>query len=390
MIETKDVVGWLLAIAPLLFTYSYNRSKKGRLKIAIDYVRQKTISNEPRAVVDLPKVEQNIDPLLVEITLTNTGKETVLVDKFGVTVDGKNIVLEYCTPFYFTSTAPNAPVHGGFSELQYISKTGEKLGKIEGQHKVQIQMKASLFLHDVKDIFVIDTLSNKWSADKKSLDKFYIEFNQNNPAPYSRGGDVPIFFEFKKNNLVQPPSVRGWDVAMSQFFKEYRSEIVSAIIGIVLLTGTPWWWNWFFGSKPVKEEQNRPVAIQSIVNQPSQPNPSNQPTVTPTNPINSTNSIPPKPVPKKKEEIVMVNRGTTGTLFDGAVRVSVIGISFEGSPLRDKVSAKIDGFGLSEVIEKADVGTLVTLKKGETAYEVRLHSVSTSNAEFSGIIREDF
>jgi len=102
-------------------------------------------------------------------------------------------------------------------------------------------------------------------------------------------------------------------------------------------------------------------------------------------------SEPTRPSSEKKEteEIIRVDPDKTGKLFGGAVRVSVIGISFEGDPLRHKVTAKVEGFNKSQFFEKADVGTMLSFQDGNLVYEVRLHEVSTFTAEFSGIVREE-
>lgn len=369
MIELKDAVSLAISIVPLLVTIYYRKKNKGNIVIAIDYVRQKITSNKPTAVVDLPILEEKIDPLLVEITLRNKGKEPVIVDRFGIVVNTKEVILEHCTPFYYTSTRPNDSIHGGFNELQYI---GDRLDKIEGLHKVKVQLKASLFLRNVKNIFIVDTLGNRWLLDKNSLDKFYVEFNENNPArgSFMQGDEDKTIW--KLNNSEQTASDNVWKLNVSSIYTKYRNEIWAVGIGIFLMTGTPWWWDFVFCNKQVKE------AVQSSAI--SKPNISENIQVKKANADTSTS----KAIINKADEIVRVDTGRTASLFDGSVKVSVIGISFEGDPLRHKVTAKIDGFNMSKSLDKADVGTLVIFQDGQLIYEVRLHEIDTFTAEFSG------
>lgn len=84
------------------------------------------------------------------------------------------------------------------------------------------------------------------------------------------------------------------------------------------------------------------------------------------------------------EQLGNVEVGNTVLLFDGNVRISLIGISFEGDPLRHKVTAVVEALGK---IEKVDVGQIIVFKGQEIAYEVRVFSVGTFLAQFLGIAK---
>lgn len=74
-----------------------------------------------------------------------------------------------------------------------------------------------------------------------------------------------------------------------------------------------------------------------------------------------------------------VRAGQTVRLFNGDVSIAVIGTNFEGSPLRDRVTASLGSLGKqSVVLEKADVGYSVPFN----GYEVRVLSTGTSIANF--------
>ncbi|HBO4007999.1 MAG: hypothetical protein E7K86_17545 [Pseudomonas aeruginosa] len=83
-------------------------------------------------------------------------------------------------------------------------------------------------------------------------------------------------------------------------------------------------------------------------------------------------------VPVKPVE-VQVRTQTSESLFDGKIIISVIGLPFEGSPARYKVTAAIGALGQKNVqLDSVDVG--YTTVFGD--YEVRVIASETFNATF--------
>jgi hypothetical protein len=88
-----------------------------------------------------------------------------------------------------------------------------------------------------------------------------------------------------------------------------------------------------------------------------------------------------KPEPRaSNSEKVTLERDQSATLFDGQVVISLVGISYEGDPLRHKATATIGGPGTNNVqIEKQDVGYVARFKD----FEVRIVGANTFNVDFS-------
>ncbi len=79
-------------------------------------------------------------------------------------------------------------------------------------------------------------------------------------------------------------------------------------------------------------------------------------------------------------ERIVLNTQSTASLFDGKVFVSLVGISFEGSPLRHKVMAALGSPGKQNMIlDKVDVGYVATFE----GYEVRVTASDTFTASFT-------
>lgn len=78
-------------------------------------------------------------------------------------------------------------------------------------------------------------------------------------------------------------------------------------------------------------------------------------------------------------EVVSIGRGETEILFDGELFISLVAISFEGSPLRHRVDARVGRLGVdSKAFEKLDVGEVVEFEH----FEVRILSVGTLTITF--------
>gem|GEM_PF-6267733 len=79
---------------------------------------------------------------------------------------------------------------------------------------------------------------------------------------------------------------------------------------------------------------------------------------------------------------VSIKEGNSEPVFGGEVTISVIGISFEGEPLRHKVTAAI-GCGNQKIINisKKDIGSVTTCKV-KAVYTIRLISADTFYAGF--------
>ncbi len=90
-------------------------------------------------------------------------------------------------------------------------------------------------------------------------------------------------------------------------------------------------------------------------------------------------ATPPAHERSSRPEILSLREGTSGTTADGNVILSVIGVSFEGDPLRHKVTFAVGRPGGKTVTySKQDVG--VSLRS--TNMEVRLSAASTFEATF--------
>jgi hypothetical protein len=93
----------------------------------------------------------------------------------------------------------------------------------------------------------------------------------------------------------------------------------------------------------------------------------------------ATLSVSPKP--NGKVERVTLRSGQSGLLFGGALTISLVGVPFEGDPLRHKVIASIGSPGKeNKTVEKADVG-YATVYDG---FEVRVLAAETLTATFQG------
>lgn len=78
-------------------------------------------------------------------------------------------------------------------------------------------------------------------------------------------------------------------------------------------------------------------------------------------------------------ERVVLQRGQTASLFEDKIIISLIGISFEGDPLRNRAFATVGSPGKKNAsLESADVGHAVVFE----GYEVRLVACDTFNAAF--------
>ena len=78
-------------------------------------------------------------------------------------------------------------------------------------------------------------------------------------------------------------------------------------------------------------------------------------------------------------EIVQLTAQNSASVFDGKVIISLIGLSFEGSPFRHKVTATIGAPGKENIaVSKADVGSVFKFD----GYEIRISSVDTFSATF--------
>jgi predicted anti-sigma-YlaC factor YlaD len=83
---------------------------------------------------------------------------------------------------------------------------------------------------------------------------------------------------------------------------------------------------------------------------------------------------------------ITIERGRSGTA-DG-ITISVIGISYEGEPLRHMVIARIGtSSGSGELLEKVDVGHLAEVCVGNQPYIVRLLGAETFKATFAVSIK---
>ena len=94
--------------------------------------------------------------------------------------------------------------------------------------------------------------------------------------------------------------------------------------------------------------------------------------------------VPGPPASGKSPTVVTtsIRQGASATIFGGDVVISVVGISFEGSPLRYRVSASVGSAGHKNVeVSKQDVGYAVAFS-GQHSYEIRLMATDGLNAEF--------
>jgi len=88
-------------------------------------------------------------------------------------------------------------------------------------------------------------------------------------------------------------------------------------------------------------------------------------------------SLPATPVPASEK--LAISEGNSATSHGGELIVSVVGIAFEGNPLRHRVTFAVGGPGSQTVTyPKQDIGAVVKWKK----LEVRLLSATTFDATF--------
>lgn len=93
----------------------------------------------------------------------------------------------------------------------------------------------------------------------------------------------------------------------------------------------------------------------------------------------ATASLTAKPSTETNFERVILRTGETARPFDGKIIVSLVGIKFEGDPLRHKVIATIGVPGKeNKTIDKVDVGFAVVVE----GYEVRVVASDTFGAAF--------
>lgn len=77
-----------------------------------------------------------------------------------------------------------------------------------------------------------------------------------------------------------------------------------------------------------------------------------------------------------------IEAGSTQTFFGEDLSISVVGMSFEGNPLRDKVTAILGSPGLpNQNLDRQDVGYVVRYK-GRGTFEIRIVAADTFGAEF--------
>ncbi len=82
------------------------------------------------------------------------------------------------------------------------------------------------------------------------------------------------------------------------------------------------------------------------------------------------------------QQTVTVHSGNTEKVFGGELFISLVGTSFEGTPLRDKVVASVSAPGFPSVsIDKQDVG-YTTIYSAKAKFEIRITSASTFTADF--------
>lgn len=117
------------------------------------------------------------------------------------------------------------------------------------------------------------------------------------------------------------------------------------------------------GRNPEAKAQGSPIA--------SPPSPA-QPTASSPGPVSAQDNI----------EDKTIGAGSTQTFFGGSVSISVLGISFEGDPLRNKVTAVVGSPGLpNQKVDRQDVGYVMRFKARDT-YEIRVVRAQTFDAEF--------
>lgn len=86
-----------------------------------------------------------------------------------------------------------------------------------------------------------------------------------------------------------------------------------------------------------------------------------------------------------KIEVGKINNEKSHSFFNGDVTISLVAISFEGSPLRYRVLANVSSpNGEAIKIEKGDIGNVLKYK-GKNTYQITLIKVDTFSATFQVI-----
>ena len=166
--------------------------KRPNIKFDIGYATTQETSQE--ASSSLPKVTIKKDYTAVIITLTNIGYMPAELKELRAVIQGQDLLLQYSTVFSFGSI-PVKRSYSGYSRNPIIRQQPGKFVTLNGgvydynssdgplktlqPHKQHaIKVKNELFSSGIDDIYVTDTIGNKWSIDKKDLDSFMEEWNE--------------------------------------------------------------------------------------------------------------------------------------------------------------------------------------------------------------------
>lgn len=159
--------------------------KRPNIRIELDYSRRQEISDEPVAVMALPRIKTVVGPKVVVITLTNIGHLPAVICELGVVIKGQKITLTRVPPGPVSSNYVSTVIIRSSIKLanlyQFASPT--ELEQIDFHKQFKAEVWAALFDFGVDDVYVKDTVGNEWSIEPKLLKRFYVEYDKDNPIP---------------------------------------------------------------------------------------------------------------------------------------------------------------------------------------------------------------
>lgn len=187
------VMGMLMNVGKLAINVWELLKKRPNIRFDIGYPTKQETTQDITSVLHVTSIK---DYDMVEITLTNVGCMPAALKELKVVIQGKDISLCYSTEFsffgiphktkYFSSsyglrirenTGGVRTLNGGIGD--YNSGKGP-LKTLNPQEQHIIKIKNELFSYDIDDIYITDTIGNKWSINKKSLNSFKKEWKETN------------------------------------------------------------------------------------------------------------------------------------------------------------------------------------------------------------------
>ncbi len=187
LVETKDFVSWgLTAMSLLLNVWQYYDKKKiewrtlSNLQLTIDYPTKVVPEQKTGHFMNFqkPKIENSYK--YVNITFTNTGRESIVAKSLTMNVDGTLQTFEWQPGILLHCKEMAAELTGGEAIRDY-EYSGPKLGTLDGLSETFVTVKSSIFMRNITRVFVTEITGKEWELPKGRLKKFLAQFDQDNP-----------------------------------------------------------------------------------------------------------------------------------------------------------------------------------------------------------------